>query len=492
MITGKIIYTATLLWLLWMPSASARQDTLTLDDCIALALQNNKKIAVSRLEIHAAKHKRKAAFTDFLPKISLSGAYMHNEKSTSLLSENQKELLGGMGTAMQNDAGSILQEFANEFPQMKELAEALSGVDLASPLDALGSSIADALTPDTRNVCVAALSLTQPLFMGGKIIAYNKICRNVEEIARNNEVSATQETILSTEQAYRRVVSLSGKQRLAASYVSLIRHLHDDVSKMKKQGVATEADVLRTAVRLNEAEIALQQADNAIVLARMLLCYTCGLPLENPPYLADENGNMACTQSNPTDEEYIPRNRPDIRNMEIATDIYRREIDMARADYLPQVLLTANYIITNPSLTDGFRNRFDGMWNIGVMLRMPLWNWCEGKHNIRAAKARAAIAQCNLDDALELSRLQVAQARQRMNESIKRLTLAESSIKEAEENLRNANIGFDEGVLTSEQVMEAQTGWLQAHSSMIDATTDAIMARAALLKALGKLTTNNK
>lgn len=490
MITAKKIAIAMLPWLFVLPmtDATAQQDTLTLDGCIALALQNNKKITAARLENRAARHERQAAFTDFLPKISFGGAYVHNEKRTSQLSDKQREQLGGMGTTLQNDAGKILQELAVEFPRMQELAEALSGVDVASPLNAFGNSVADALTLNTRNVYIATLSLTQPLFMGGKIIAYNKICRNAEEIARNNEEVAVQETILATEEAYRRVVSLAGKQRLAMSYVSLLRRLHSDVSKMKEQGVATEADILRTAVKLNEAEMARQQADNAIVLSRMLLCYLCGLPLENPPSLADENSPAPCLHEPPATEEYIPQNRPEIRSMELAADIYRRKIDIARADYLPQVLLTADYVIANPSLTDGFRNRFDGMWSIGVAVRMPLWNWCEGMHKIRAAKARAAIARCELDDALELSTLQVAQARQRVSESMKRLALAESGIKEAEENLRNANIGFGEGVLTSEQVMEAQTGWLQAHSSMIDAETDVIMARAGLLRVLGKLT----
>ena len=69
----------------------------------------------------------------------------------------------------------------------------------------------------------------------------------------------------------------------------------------------------------------------------------------------------------------------------------------------------------------------------------------------------------------------------------KRLRLAQSSIERAEENLRTANLGFAEGVITPTTVMEAQTAWLQAQSELVDAQIEVHLSQVDLKKSLGIL-----
>lgn len=160
---------------------------------------------------------------------------------------------------------------------------------------------------------------------------------------------------------------------------------------------------------------------------------------------------------------------------------------MARAELMPQLSLAANYIASSPNLTNGFSKKMRGMWNIALQLNIPIWNWGEDIHKVKAAKAETVIARYTLEDARQKIELQARQARQKMNEAYKRLTLATNSIREAEENLRSAKLSFGEGIATSENVLEAQTGWLKAHSAQIDAHIDAIMAHTYLQWALGTL-----
>jgi len=65
--------------------------------------------------------------------------------------------------------------------------------------------------------------------------------------------------------------------------------------------------------------------------------------------------------------------------------------------------------------------------------------------------------------------------------------MAQSNIKRAEENLRTANLGFREGVITPTAVMEAQTAWLQAQSQKIDAEIETRLSQVELQKAMGTL-----
>ena len=118
------------------------------------------------------------------------------------------------------------------------------------------------------------------------------------------------------------------------------------------------------------------------------------------------------------------------------------------------------------------------------MMRIPIWNWGDVAYKVRAAKGATTIASLELEEAREKMELQVNQSNFRVNEANKKLELALTSQQRAEENLRTANLGFKEGVISSTTVMEAQTAWLQAQSQRIDAEID---VQLNLQKSLGTL-----
>ncbi len=465
----------------------AQKTTLTLDSCRALALSYNKQIQIVNEEISAARYERKAAFSNYLPKFSAEGAYIHNNKKTSLISDNQHRNLQTIGNAIHKGLGNSMEEISALLPNLSEITTLLSLLDIASPLNALGNSISDALTLDTRNIYIAAISLKQPIFSGGKITAYNKITRHAEEMAHLEKEQITQELIVATEEAYWQIISLANKRKLAMSLVSLIEKLRSDVEKMKDEGVATQSDLLNIDVKLNEAETALLKVENGESLARMLLCSLCGLPINSVPSLADENSDEFTYNNKQLKKEYNITNRPELKILETAIKIYRQQENITRADYLPNIGLTANYIISNPNMINGFRKNFRGIWNIGVVINIPIWNWGEGIYKTSSAKAQTNIAKYTYAYAQEKTELQIEQAKQQTTESNKRLILATSNVAKAEENLRTANIGFAEGVATSENVLEAQTSWLQAHSEKVDAQIDVILSELYLKRALGIL-----
>lgn len=467
------------------------QNALTLDSCRALALTNNKELRISAEKISVAHYEKKAAFTNFLPKISAMGTYMRTEKEISLLSDEQKGAISNIGTTAQGTIQETFQQLAASNPALGQLLEPLAPLipGIGSALNGVGQGLVDALHTDTRNMYAGAVTLTQPIYMGGKIVAYNKITKYAEQLAESQHATGMQDLILSTDKAYWQVISLVNKKKLAESFLKLVRQLDSDVDKMIAEGVATKADRLSVKVKVNEAEMTLTQVENGLSLSKMVLCQLCGLPLNSEIALADENIQNLSLPSTETQSNVATAlsNREELRSLDLASKIYDQKVNVTRAGFLPSVALTANYMVTNPSLVNGFERKFRGMWAVGALVQIPIWNWGEGMYKVKAAKAEANIARYQLADVKEKVELQVSQASYKVNEAAKRLTMTEKNMEKADENLRYAKLGFTEGVIPTSNVLEAQTAWLSAQSDKIDAQIDVKLTEVYLRKSMGVL-----
>ena len=88
-----------------------------------------------------------------------------------------------------------------------------------------------------------------------------------------------------------------------------------------------------------------------------------------------------------------------VRSLELAAQIYKQKVNVTRSEFLPSVALIGNYMATNPSVFNSFENKFKGMWNVGVMVSIPVWHWGEGIYKVKAAKSEARISQHHTDTA---------------------------------------------------------------------------------------------
>ena len=481
-------------------AASAQaQQTLTLDSCRAMALRNNKTLSASRLQLDMARYNKKAAKTKYLPHISALGGYELTSREISLLSKDQKSALANAGTnttgALHNDITCTLSILVQKGILTPEQASNLGGMfgqvgsKIGEAVNHVGQNIVDAFRTDTRQMYTLSVMLTQPIYMGGAIIAANRMAEIGEEMAQNNIEASTQNTLHSIDQAYWTVVSVHHKKQLAESYLAVVKKLDDDVSKMIREGVATRADGLKVDVKVNEAEMSLTQAENGLALAKMLLCQLCGMDVDSDITLADENADNIVEQADDAqaDRAVAMENRPELKLLQNSADMSRQATRLVRAAYLPQVLLTGGYVATNPNVFNGFERKLSGMWNVGVMVRVPLWNWMEGTYKVRASRIATTIVELERDDIREKIDLQVSQSQFKVKEANRRLAMAMKNVENAEENLRCANLGFKEGVIPTTDVMAAQTAWVQAQSQKIDAEVDVKMSQVNLKKALGVL-----
>ena len=452
----------------------------SLDSLRARAVSNNKSLLMAGQKRVAAHYTRKSAATNYLPKISATGAYMYTSRELSLLSDEQKQTLSNIGTGL----SAMVPNLA----------------PMSTQLNSVGQGLVDALHTDTRNAGVVAVMLTQPIYMGGKIRAYNKITQYAEQAAGTMYDKTLQDIIVDVDEAYWNLVALHSRKKLAEGYKALVDKLERDVEELVKEGMATKADLLSVKVKVNEAGVALIQVNNGIELSRMNLCRICGLDMNEPIEVEDNMEGKAAT-----DEEYVnmnfaaatadnmvqqaESNRKELQALELQNKIYGEKIKLARAEYLPKLALMGGYLASNPSVFNSFERKMKGMWNVGVTLNVPILTWGDRSYKVKTAKAEACMHRYETEEAREKIELQVNQCRQKLQESMERYQTTIRSVDEAEENLRYANHGMKEGVITLSNVMEAQTAWLKAKSEWVNAKVDMRLADLYLKKAIGTINT---
>ncbi len=466
-------------------ATSSLAQTVSLDSCRRMALRTNKSIRMADEAVQGAGYSRKAAQAAYLPGIDAGATYMYNQHKTSLLSEDAK-----LPTMYFNPLTGKYDYDVVLGLDGKPVINPENGMPIPEVVAVIPK---DALTFDTRSVFAGAITLTQPIFMDGQIKALNDIAKYAEEalVATRNNVS--QEVIYNVDQAYWTVVSLRAKQKLAESFVNLVDTLHYNVNAMLEEGVATRADLLTVDVKLNEAKIMRTKVDNGLTLSRMALAQACGLPIDTEMTLTDESASGIGDEM--PDYAYniedVYARRQDLEALRQGINVLKGQERLALGDMLPKLGLVGAYAFSTPNLVDGFSRHIKGGFSIGATLTIPIWHWGGNYNKYRAAKSATNAQRILLDDLEEKVELQVNQAKFKFQEAFKTYDMAMSNMKSAEENLRCAEIGFKEGVLTTNDVILAQTGWLQANSEKIDAEIGIRLCQVYLSKVLGTLRTGN-
>ena len=457
---------------------------LSLDSCRAMALRNNKQMLINATRIKGAKYKKREARAAYLPALDFVGGYSYNQKNISLFDSDQILPVKSFNLATAGYEFNIVKN-----PITGEPIKSPDGQYVPQEVALIPK---DALTFDVHNVFFGALTLTQPIYMGGKIFALNRISDYAEKLAVAQQQSDAENVIYNVDVAYWQVVSLDAKMRLAEGYVALLDTLNRNVNAMIIEGVATPSDQLRVNVRLNEALVDLTKVKNGLTLSRMALAQLCGLPINSNLHLADENYNkplsvIPSTNKNAYMEQVFAR-RHDIHQLELGEKITQQQAKVELSSMLPNVSVIGAYSFSNPNMYDGFSKNFDGAFSVGVMVTIPLWHWGGNYNKYKAAQTQETIMRLNLADAKDKITLQVQQATFKAQEAIKTYKMTLENLASADENLRQAQIGFKEGVMTVDNVMEAQTAWLKANSERVDAQIDVQLCNTYLKKVLGILT----
>ena len=466
----------------------------TLEQLRQSALENNKQLKISEEKVLESEALRQAALSQFFPKVSANGTYLHNSRNLQLLSDDQQQRINNMGTTLQNNLTDHLTETLSEELNfdpvfLRRIISRIGTTQAAADLNAIGQDITTALNIDLTNIYAGAVSVSQPLYMGGKLRALYSAARLSGQLAEVQHDKESDDLLLSVDEAYWRVVSLQNKQQLAQQYYNLVSKLSNDVDAMLEAEVATMAEVTQVRVKLNEAQMQLTKANLGLTLSRMVLNQICGLPLDSTYCLTEQPTTAQIQPTQLPEMEEVYSHRKELQMLELGKGIADAGVRAATSMLLPNIGLTGNYVLTNPNIYNGYQNTFAGMFTAGVVVNVPICH-PDAIFAVKAAKHRRNQVQYQIEEARDKIALQVSKLHFESLMANEKLAEAQNALANAEENLQLANESFAAGLASTSDLMQAQTAWLAAKTEVADAEIELRMNRLYLQQATGESLVN--
>lgn len=464
-------------------SAKANDTLLyTLQQCRELALSQSNSSKSQEETLLAAKYNRQAALAAMFPRITANASYTWNSRDAHLIA-NQMEFPFGTVTATEDGTPSFHWKTESTNQTIKDI-QTEAGQAIANGYQA----IYDKLTVDLTHVLVAHVGVTQPIYVGGRLVQAYKIAKASENIAIIKSEAEHDDIIYNVDEAYWRVVSVSKKKELAEQYYALLCQLEKDVQAALEGGLVTQSDLLQVTTKRGDAEVKKLQAENGLTLSQMALAQICGLPL-GTLFMLDESGlNETFLPMDSINTELAVNNRNELQIMQEAEKIAKSNAMLMAAGLQPNIVASAGYIYTNPNVENGVSSNWDGkgFFSAGVVVNVPIVH-ADDILRYKAAKHTANAVSLKIEETRDLLTLQTTQANQKLTEAQQKIALARLTQNNAAEVLRMAQESFAAGLITASELMQAQTVWLAAASDLVDAEVEAKTTETQLRKYLGKL-----
>lgn len=449
------------------PSQNESGEGLSIDEARALALEHNRAIQKSKLTLEQTGYDVKAYKANYYPKLSLTLAdFYSTAKGDMTLSGGNLPIYvmnPATGTYVPNvtvnaDGSYTLNQYAL-FPDQK-------------------------IEYKVKNVFIGGIQLQQPLYTGGKITSAYRMSQLGRQMAEENITLTRAEIILRTDEAFMQAIRARELGRVARSYQTLLLELQKNVQSAVRHGLKTHNDELKVQVKLNEAELSIQRADNGYRLACMNLGQIIGATSSLYPIMPEQGLEMTGLESAVNSSV---AGRPEHTLLQQKADLAAQQVKLTRSDYLPNLALMAGYSYANGGEIAGRKFVDSGSAYVGVALKWDIFNFGEQTNKVRSARARQQIAELELQDADEKMTLELQQATNNLQEAQTELRLTERALQQADENMRMSRSQYDNGLEPLSDLLEAQSLWQQASANVIEARCQLRLAYTRYLKAAGQL-----
>lgn len=436
-------------------SSLSAQEMLSLEQCRAMALKYNKEMAASVRQTESALYTVKSYKGNFFPNFTASGTGIYSTADGGYSSGG-----GNLPVFLPDASGQLLPNggFAY-FP----------GIDLNYKVG---------------TIYMGGVQVEQPLYMGGKISAAYKMSVLGKEMAQMNETLTANTVILKTDQAYALVVKAKEMKIVADTYNAMLMELHKNVKSAHAHGLKSQNDVLKVQVKLNESELNIRKAENALRLATMNLCHLIGKPLDTAISVSDDFPDMEQRIETQT-TNITARPEYTILNKQVA--IAQQQVKLNRSELLPKVGIKGSYdYIHGFELND--QTLLDkGSFSVFLNVSIPLFHFGERSNKVRAAKAKLEQSRLEQENMNEQMLLELTQAVNNLDEARLEYELSNRSLEQAEENMKVSKSQYEVGLETLSDHLEAQTLWQQAYETKVDAHFQFYLKYIGYLKASGTL-----
>lgn len=346
-----------------------------------------------------------------------------------------------------------------------------------------------------RGTYMAGLTLTQPIYTGGKISAGRQMARLGRQIADQQLRMTRMDVLADADNAYWSYIAVRRKVRMLESYSTQMDTIYKQTSSAVAAGMAIDNDLLRIEAKRTEIEYQLQRARNGADLCRMALCNVIGAPLDTAIEPTDTTFNI----ESPTAMSLDITRRPEVGLLEKQIDVNMQRIRDARSEMLPTVGLSAGYSYYGNIKLKGFADMGNGTTvpytqefrdGIGIAMlavKIPIFHWGESRKKLRKARYELDNSQLDLQRNMRLMSIEAQQAVQNVEDGYRMIRTAESGLRQAEENLRVMRNRYAASMSPLTDLLDAQSQWQQAQSNLIEAQTQYMIYRTDYLRATGQL-----
>ena len=431
------------------------QEMLSLEQCRAMALKYNKEMAASIRQTESALYTVKSYKGNFFPNFTANGTGIYSNADGGYSSGS-----GNLPVFLPDATGQFLPNggFAY-FP----------GIDLNYKIGA---------------IYMGGIQMEQPLYMGGKISAAYKMSVLGKEMAQMNETLTATTVILKTDQAYAQVVKAKEIKKVADMYNTVLTELHKNVASAHKHGLKPQNDVLKVQVKLNESELNIRKAENALRLATMNLCHLIGKPL---------NTDIAVSADFPKIEQDVEVQitniaaRPEYSILSKQVAIAQQQVKLNRSELLPKVGIKGSYdYVHGLDLND--QTLLDkGSFSVFLNVSIPLFHFGARSNKVRASKAKLEQSRLEQENMNEQMLLELTQAANNLDEARLECELSNRALEQAEENMKVSKSQYEVGLENLSDHLEAQALWQQAYETKVDAHFQLYLSYIEYLKASGTL-----
>lgn len=388
--------------------------------------------------------------------------------------------------------------------QQNALQQALldKQIAFAHHLPDLDGSVISVLMKDTKitegmdlqmtGTYIAGLSLTLPLYAGGKITTGNKLAKVGIEVQKINQEKTRQEVIYEADKAYFTYLAVKSKVTMLEAYMQQMDSLVSQVNLSVGVEMATNSDLLRIQAKRSEVEYNLIKAKNGMELCRMALCAALGLDL-SMQFDTDEK-DIRIPDKLQTAETTDINVRPEYQLLVQNIKAKELEIRNARAGMLPTLALVAQYSRYGWAYMKGEQQGYSYKTEISgtspvlmASLSVPLWHWGKEIKKVKKAKLDLENAQLDMKKNRRLLSIENEQARQNLQDSYRMIASARLGLNQAEDNLHNLRLRYENSMSTLTDLLDAYSQWQQARSNYIEAQTQYKIYETVYMKIAGIL-----
>jgi len=428
----------------------AQARTLSIDSCKMLALKNNKAIKNAEFDVQSSMETKKAAFTNYFPKVSAMGMAM---KSADYLI---KGTIPSMNLPVYDGNLASLAN-VSQYAYIPNI-----------PINAL------------NYINMASISVTQPLFAGGRIVNGNKLAKLGYEVNRQKKLMSTSDVLVKTENLYWNTIALQDKLTTLNSYEKLLNQLLSDVSVSVKAGLAQRSDLLKVQLKLNEVEMNKLKLENGISLSTRALCQHIGIDYDSTVVLVQPLVPTELPLQASNENSDAVKNRHEYQLLNKALEAEKLQKKMVLGEYLPQVALGGMGYISD------VENKTSSNAMAYVSVSVPISDWWGGSHKLKESQIKIQQASNKLSETTELLNLQIEQSKNELNETKFQIKTSQASIDQSKENLKVVNDNYKAGVSSISDLLEAQALYQDAQNQFSDAVCMYKIKVANYRSAIGK------